>query len=57
MGSKEDRPSIISTYDYKRPYNVSDLTAALFNRAALSDTTEEDRQEARQKGKKRRDNE
>lgn len=57
MGSKNDIPNSLDKYDYKRPINFGDLTASLFNMTALSDTREEDRQESRQKGKKRRDNE
>lgn len=57
MGSKEDMPDILSTYSPTKPYMVSDLAASLFNRTALSDTRDEDKQEGRQKEKKRRDDE
>lgn len=57
MGSKENRPDILSTYSPARPYMVSDLAASLFNRTALSDTRSEDEQEGRQQEKKRRDDE
>ncbi len=56
MGSKEDRGDPIP-YSFNNPLLVSDLAASLFNRSALSDTREEDKQEGRQKGKKRRDDE
>lgn len=55
MASKSDMKSPLDLYRFKRPYNVSDMSAALFNRTALTDT--EDKQEARQKEKKGRDDE
>ena len=57
MASHKERPNTLDNYNYNKPLFFGDMTASLFNMTALSDTREEDKQEAKQKPKKRRDDE